>query len=64
MTCCYWCPNCGWEWRDDRDDLAMALELADSMAYYEAGDTFDTRDNDVANWLRAQVIAALYEGDR
>jgi hypothetical protein len=44
-------------------DLAMALELADLMAYYDIGDVFDTRDSDVANWLRAQVIAAL-RGER
>lgn len=94
MTCCFWCPNCGWvetalgavyscrnrcangyrydfgfyptyaEWRDDRGDLAMALELADLITDDAIGHDWDaTYDSLISVWLRAEVIAAL-RGER
>lgn len=45
------------EWRDDRDDLAMALELADLVCEED----FFRGDRD-GLWLRAEVIAALRGG--
>lgn len=48
------------EWLDDRDDLAMALELATLIA--EDNDDFFTFYHADAEWLRAKVIAALRGG--